>query len=267
MILEMISKGVKAVIDIFMEFQGTGLVVTLFFACLLFIAYGSRDKFIKDVFVNYSLFVLLIFFCPMWYIYVYFSADYDILYRIFWLLPIGIVICYCIVEVVHRLSEKIRPVAFVVAVLVIVISGEYVYSVEHFKPAENEYHVPQVVVDICDEVAVEGREIRVAVPDELLCYVRQYSDTVFMPYGRETLMGLGAQLSYLQALLNEDVIDTKAAVMELRDWDTPYLVVENDTKFTESLADYDFVYVTSFGNYDMYLDNEAYIGTDYINYR
>lgn len=265
MIFEMFSKGFEAVIESFVAFQGTGLIVTLFLASLLFICYGTKDRFIKDIFVKYSIYVLILFFLPIWYVYIYFKSDYEILYRILWLLPIGIVVCYTLVEVIYKFSEKIRSLSFVGALLLIVICGEYVYSSEFFSRAENEYHVPDIVVDICKEVEVEGKEIRIAVPDELVSYVRQYSSTVLMPYGRETLMGLNPGLSYLQSLLSEDVINTPEMVHELRDWWTPYLVIRSDARFTESLADYDLVYVTSFGDYDMYLDSETNIGLDYIN--
>ena len=121
------------------------------------------------------------------------------------------------------------------------------------------------VIEICKEVEVEGKEISIAVPDELLSYVRQYSATVFMPYGRDTIMGLNPGISYLQVLLNEEVINTPEMVHELRDSWTPYLIVRSDAKFTESLAEYGLVYVTSFDNYDMYLDSDTNIGLDYLN--
>lgn len=265
MITDIITKGFNAVIESFVEFQGTGLIVTLFLASLLFICYGSKEQFFKDIFVKYSLFVLIIFFLPIWYVYIYFKSDYEILYRILWLLPIGIVVCYTLVELVYKIPEKFRTAAFIVAVVMIVICGDYVYSVEYFSKAENEYHVPDVVIDICKEVEVEGKEISIAVPDELLSYVRQYSATVFMPYGRDTIMGLNPGISYLQVLLNEEVINTPEMVHELRDSWTPYLIVRSDAKFTESLAEYGLVYVTSFDNYDMYLDSDTNIGLDYLN--
>ena len=267
MILDMLNKGFNAVTSSFSEFQGSGLIFILFLISILFIACGKREKNIKDIFVKYPVYVLIVFFVPIWYVYIYYFSDYEILYRILWLLPIGVTVCYVLIEVIYKLPEKFRTVGFVAAILLLVISVEYTYSNEYFSFAENEYHIPQIVVDICDETEVEGREIRIAVPDELLSYVRQYTNTIWLPYGRETLMGLGSGDSLLRSLLSEPVIDTKAVVEELRHYETPYLIVRDDTKFTESLADYDYVYVTSYDNYDMYMDNDTYYGIDDIDYR
>ena len=113
---------------------------------------------------------------------------------------------------------------------------------------------------------MEGREIRAAFPDELMVYVRQYTDYVFLPYGRETLFDTFGSYNELHSILNEDTIDTKRAVELLRESDTPYLVISSEKKFTESLSYYEFIYVTSYEGYDIYLDNQAYIGLDFVNF-
>lgn len=267
MVVEIIKQGFMTIAQSFGNFQGTGLMFILFLTSVLYVAYSRKDSRIKDLFVKYPLYVLAVFFCPAWYVYIYYASDYEILYRILWLLPIGIILCYVLVDLVYRAPEKHQPLCFVIAVLFIILSGKYIYSSEFFSPAENEYHVPDIVVELCEEIKVEGREIRVAVPDELISYVKQYSAVVCLPYGRDTIMGYNYDISDLRDILETDVIDTAALAVEMRGMDTPYLLVKNDRKFSESLSDYNFVYVTSYGEYDMYLDDEAYTGIDYINYR
>lgn len=267
MVFQIIKDGFLAIIDSFRKFQGSGLIVVLFFMSLIFVTYSSKNKYIKDMLVKYPIYVLCVFFCPIWYLYIYIFDDYEILYRILWLLPLGIVICFALTEIIHKLGDKYRPLLFVVAILLIVVSGEYTYSNAYFSPAENIYHVPDAVVNICDEIEVEGREIKAAFPDEFIPYVRQYSSTICLPYGREIFMELGSWENELQVVLNSDVIDTEKCVFLLRDAETPYLVVASDKKFTESISNYEFIYVTTIDGYDIYLDNRAYIGTDFINYR
>ena len=48
--------------------------------------------------------------------------------------------------------------------------------------------MPQAVVDICDAIQVEGREVMAVFPKEMLSFVRQYTPLVCMPYGREMLV-------------------------------------------------------------------------------
>ena len=56
--------------------------------------------------------------------------------------------------------------------VLVMLSGSFIYSNEFFNRAENLYHVPQSVVDICDAIEVEGREVMAVFPAELLQYVR-----------------------------------------------------------------------------------------------
>jgi len=263
MIWDIIKNGFEATISSFKNFQGSGLILILFLIAVMYIGFSGKQKYLKDAFVKYPVYVLVLFFCPVWYVYVYLFEDYEILYRILWLLPLGVVICYVFVDIILSLNEKVRGIAFVLCVVILVISGEYTYSNDYFTLAENEYHVPDTVVKICDEIRVEGREIRAAFPDEFIFYVRQYTPDVCLPYGREMFMGFGSWQNELQAVVNADVIDSEQCAFYLRDFETPYLIVSSSKKFTENISAYDFVYVTSIDGYDIYLDNNAYIGTDF----
>lgn len=267
MIWEIVKNGFDAIMGSYNDFQGSGLILILFFIGLLYVGYSSKNRYIKDILVKYPVYVLLVFFCPVWYVYVYRFDDYEILYRILWLLPLGVVICYSLVEVTFKLAEKYRPAGFAVCVLLLVVAGEYTYGNEYFTFAENIYHIPEAVVEICDEISVEGREIRAAFPDELISYVRQYTSNICLPYGRETFMNLSAWHNPLQVVINQDEIDAEECAKLLRESETAYFVVSSEKKFTENISNYDFVYVTSIDGYDIYLDNNAYIGTDFINYR
>lgn len=268
MVWQIISEGFNAIIESYKDYQGSGLIFIVFYLSMLYVGFSTKNnKVIKDAFVRYPIYVLLVFFCPIWYIYVYLFSDYEILYRILWLLPLGLIICYALTEVIYRLNEKMRVFAFVAAIVILIISGEYTYRNQYFSLAENPYHVPDTVVEICDEISVEGREIRAAFPREMIMYVRQYTSCVVLPYGREIFMDFGSWENELQSLLEKDTIDTERMAFLLRDSETPYLVISSEKNFTENPAQYEFVFVTNVDGYDIYLDNNAYLGTDFINYR
>ena len=264
--MKIITDGFQNIMNSFSDFQGTGLIFVLFLAAMIYVAFSGKSKYVKAALVKYPIYVLVLFFCPLWYLYMAKSSDYEILYRLLWLLPMSVTVCYALTEVASKFGEKKRPFFFGFAVILIIISGEFVYGSEYFTKAENEYHVPNTVIEICDEIIVPGREIRAAFPDELMVYVRQYTDYVFLPYGRDTLFDKFGVYSELRAVLNEDTIDTGKAVEGLRNSSTPYLIVHSTKKFSESLSSYNFVYVTTIDDYDIYLDNEAYIGIDFENF-
>jgi len=147
-------------------------------------------------------------------------------------------------------------------VLIIMISGKYIYSNPHFSKAENSYHVPQDVVDICDDIRIEGREIRACFPIERIQYVRQYSPYVCLAYGRTVLLGDGFnEYTNVENYLGDEVLNTEALINELRHYDNHYLILTKDRKMTESPDTYGYRFVKTYGDYNLYLDENAYLGT------
>lgn len=250
-------------LDNLKDFSGSGLLVVLLLVSILFLGYRLKKGALKTLTVFWPVYVLIVFFCPLWAIYVGKAEDAEILYRVLWMIPFAVIICTALTEAVYMLPEKFRAVSFAGAVLIIMISGKYIYSNPYFSKAENIYHVPQAVVDICDDIKVEGREVRAAFPIEHIQYVRQYSPYVCLAYGRMALMGHGYELfSNVEAYLSAKTIDTKGLIEELRRVDTPYLIIEHERKMTEEPEKYGFNFVKSYDKYDLYLDENAYLGTE-----
>ena len=259
----------KTIIENIDSFAGTGGYVVLFCACILFLFVTEKDRVKRALFVYLPLAVLLIFFCPLWVLYFKFSQDAEILYRLLWLIPFGMVIAYALVKLTFMIPGKFKYLSAVAGMVIVALFGSYIYKSPYFSKAENEYHVPDTVVKICKEIEVPGREIRACFPEEFTSYVRQYSATVFLTYGRESYMfgDVDTLGSEAMALLRAPRVDMEALANILREKDTPYLVIRNDRAFTENPWVYDFCFVTEIDGYDIYLDNRAYIGLDYINQR
>ena len=248
-------------LDNLRSFTGSGFLFVLLLASILFLGFRLKKSAQKCMTVWLPVYVLLIFFCPLWIIYINRAGDGEILYRVLWMIPFAVIVCFALVEAVFMVPKKYRAVSFVAAVAVIMISGRYIYSNKHFTKAENQYHVPQAVVDICDDIMVEGREVRACFPIEYIQYVRQYSPYVCLSFGRTVLLGNGFNdYSDAEQFLYEEVIDTKGFTEELRKSDTHYLILEKEREMTESLDKYGFNYVRSYGDYNLYLDENAYLG-------
>ena len=97
-------------------------------------------------------------------------------------------IAFGTVQLCGKLAGRKRYVGITLAIVLFTISGSLIYRNPNFQKAENAYHVPQSVVDICDTIEVPGREVMAAFPGELLQYVRQYSNVICMPYGRDIMV-------------------------------------------------------------------------------
>lgn len=168
-------------LKLFQEYMGTGLIVLWFLVSLLYLWLTEKRKYIRVMFLYVPLVLLLVFFNPLVAKIVSQMADGEIYYRILWLLPVTPVIAFGTVQLCGKLAGRKRYVGITLAIVLFTISGSLIYRNPNFQKAENAYHVPQSVVDICDTIEVPGREVMAAFPGELLQYVRQYSNVICMP--------------------------------------------------------------------------------------
>ena len=251
----------ERILDNLRGFSGSGMLFILLLASVLFLGFRLKKGATKTITVSFPVYVLLIFFCPLWIIYFNKAEDGEVLYRILWMIPMAVIVCFALIEAVFMLPKKHRTLAFLVAVAVIIISGRYIYSNPHFSKADNQYHVPKEVVEICDDIRIEGREVRACFPMEFIQYVRQYSPYVCLAYGRTVLLGSGFnEYSNVEEFLAEKVLDMEGFAEELRCVDTPYLVLEKEREMTEKPETYGFKFVKAYGDYNLYLDENAYLG-------
>ncbi len=233
-------------VEIFQKYMGTGLMVVWFVSALLYLFFHEKRKPQRILFIYAPTVFLLIFFNPLFYRLFVTAVGSEIYFRICWLLPISVVVGYAAVLLVFSLNGKKRGVIAVAMALMIAFSGKLVYQNPLFSRAENEYHMPQYVVDICDAVKIEGREVMAAFPTEFLLYVRQYSPWVCMPYGREVF-------TYYDEFYYEmlrDVKDVKKITTLAKQKLCHYVVFAKDTVFDGNMLDYGY---ELFGEIDGYL--------------
>ena len=203
------------------------------------------------------LILLLIFFNPLITLVIYHYVDTEIYYRILWLLPMTAVIAFATVEIYGKLKEKKRTVFAVVTALLVMVSGSFVYRDPLFGKAENAYHVPQSVVDICDAIEVEGREVMAVFPVELISYVRQYSPVVCMPYGREITVerwNYTTENALFDAM-EAEVIDAELLSRLAREATCAYIILPEGKEIDGNLSDYDYETFGKVEGYMIYKDS------------
>lgn len=248
-------------LELFQEYMGTGLIVIWFLVSLIYLWIAEKRKHIRLLFIYVPVILLLIFFNPLFAGLVSGIAGGEIYYRLLWLMPMTLTLAFGAVHAMGRL-EGIKKAAFgVVLAVIIMISGSYIYSNPFFSRAENIYHVPQSVVDICDAIEVEGREVKAIFPVELLQYVRQYSPVVCMPYGRDILVGemmewneLWQEWYGLYELMEAAEIDAKPMAEGCRSQGVVYIILPADKKVNGRLEDYEFEVFARVENYIIYKD-------------
>ena len=216
----------REILEIFKLYNGTGYYCILFIIALIYLWFTEEDKRIKALMVYVPTFIQVLFFVPYFYL-IYNRLDEGTYYRILWLLPMTAVIAYagCKVIGVHtRLG-----LALLAAILV--MSGTYVYKSVYMSVAENDYHLPQEVIEICDRIKPEeGRErVWAVVPTDLAHYVRQYTTTIQLAYGRDSMVQSWKRLENpLYDLYTEPVMDVEKLSEYATEYYCNYVILDKE---------------------------------------
>jgi len=245
---------------VFNSYMGTGLIVGWFLICVVYLLVKEKQKHIRILFINVPLILLVLFFTPIFAQLVYRFADDEIYYRILWLIPVTVVIAYTMTRVYMLFTGKKRIVFLAVGSALIMLSGSLIYGNPYFRRAQNLYHMPREVVDICDAIIVEGREVMAVFPAPMLQYVRQYTPFVHMPYGREIIVERWGFGNELYTAMEAEVIEVEKVVPLARGFLCHYVILPQDKEVIGDFTEQGYVLFDSIGGYDIYLDTTLYIG-------
>lgn len=241
----------NTILEIFKAYNGTGYYCMLFIICLIYLWFEEEDKRIRVLLVYAPTVIQLLFFIPYFYM-IYEKLDSGTYYRILWLLPMTVVIAYagCKVIGVHT------KIGLAILSVILIMSGTYVYNNEFMSVTENDYHIPQEVVVVCDMIKpAEGKErVWAVVPNEMIHFVRQYSTEIQLAFGREHLVSEWVRdQSPLYGLYLQDEIE----LQELSDYATEaycaYVVLMNDKDLLGGKPeDYELMKIGETDSYDVY---------------
>lgn len=254
-------------IALFREYAGTGLIVIWFVICLIYLWLNEKRKYVRLLFLYTPIILLLVYFSPLSAQLIYGVVGGEIYYRILWLLPITVVIAYTCTCVYGRIKAKenrqsdargqrsIKADLFALcAAVLIAVSGSFIYNSPLFSRAQNVYHVPDSVIHICDAIQVPGREVMAAFPLELVSYVRQYSPTVCMPYGREVTVERWIFKDLLSETMEQEIIETEKLVSLAREAGCHFCILPEKKKTTKSPEDYGWICILKTDGYVVYRD-------------
>lgn len=242
-------------LKLFQEYMGTGLIMIWFLVSLLYLWLTEKRKHIRVMFLYVPFVLLLVFFNPLVEKVVSSMADGEIYYRILWLLPVTPVTAFGTASFCGKLSGRKKYVGITASVVIFMVSGGLIYRNPFFQRAENAYHVPQSVVDICDAIEVPGREVMAAFPGELLQYVRQYSNVVCMPYGRDIVVSKWTVQNDLYDVMEREVIDTLELTTRARGENCAYVILSEDKELVGRMEDQQFEEFARMDGYVIYKDS------------
>ena len=241
---------------IFKQYCGTGFLPVVFLAALLYLLVTEKERYKRIVLVYVPGLVFISFFIPITRIVFVAAMDEGATYyRFLWLIPMGLIIAYAGCRVIYQH----RRIGLVVITAVVVLCGSCVYRSSLITKAENPYHIPQTVIDICDLIAPKDGEprIRAAFPSELVYFVRQYDTDIMLPFGREMVE---TQWDYYNAVYDvmekPETIDTKALIEATRETKCSYVILAVGRKMTQDPATCGLTLIATIGKYNIYADPE-----------
>lgn len=177
----------RAVLEDVWLYNNNSFLIPLFLTALLFLWVTETDRRLRVVLLYLVVAAGVVFLCPV-YAWIGMRIDADIYYRVLWSMPAGILVCYSVVRLIAHFKRRMSKVlVFVMAVLLITMNGELVYTHSLHIRSVNAYHIPQSVIDVADALKLDNYKPIAVLPAELLPFFRQYTADVFTPYGRNIL--------------------------------------------------------------------------------
>lgn len=245
----------QTVFHVFKDYGGTGYYTILFLAALIYLGFKEEDKRIRILFIYIPAVLQVLFFIP-WFYAIYNGLDEGTYYRILWLIPMSVVIAYSACRLISRHSR----LGLVLTVLLLMISGTYVYKNIYMTKAENLYHLPQETIDICDMIKPGEDEERIwaAFPAEQVHYVRQYTTTIQMPFGRDSLVeGWDYVPNIMYELYKEPTISVAGLSKHSEEYHINYFIFLKSKPLDENPLDYDMDLIGETENYLVYRNNKV----------
>lgn len=242
---------------IFKLYTGFKPLILLAAAAWLYLLLKEKNRKIRILFVYAPILIFLLFLFPLSRkLFVAAGLDGATYYRVLWTIPFGIITAYGACSLFYRH----RRTGLIITAVLIMLCGSLVYKSPYISKAENLYHIPDTVIRICDLIAprTENSHVMVAVPEELVYFVRQYDAKIKMPYGREMIESQWDYYNEMHELMEEtEIIDMKALIEAARKEYCQYLVISPVRRVKGDPEKLGLTFLAEIDGYRVYQDPET----------
>ena len=250
--------------ETYAQYNGMAMHMGVFLAALLFlhVFHKTKTERANAYFLSgYTVMFFMIFFCPLTAkIIMEYCIGANVYWRMFWILPISVVVAYAFAASLRETVRWKRAVLMTGMALAIMVTGSAVYTSENFTKAQNIYKLPQEAIDVCQIINEDARENdieekRAIVVNELLSYIRQYDGSIQMPYGRNALKGeklTNKNSKKIFKLMCNPQVDWQNLVKSAEKGAYNYLVYYRDETVEQELQDLGYKRIGDGGGYFVY---------------
>ena len=246
------------VLDDFKDYIGNGWFVwACFLVALVFCLVKGNDR--RKRLFTFSAVAIVILFNPLVYKVVGEKFMSGVYWRLFWVIPTVITLGITLTDLAAKVKMNLLRLAAVgVLCIVIAKTGTFFFNGDTYCVPENDYEIPQVAIDVSDEIQriTEGGYSTVIVPNELLCYIRQYTANIALFYGRNIwgFMNNPTDAQWeLYNLMNAEQIDYKLLHDSAAAYGCNFIVFNSDVRqIPDEMESYGYTLKGSTGCYLIY---------------
>ena len=234
------------------RFIGTGFYFGLFLLLLGYIIIKNRkeNKYIKVFFSLYSISIAIVILNPIFYYIVTKFIDTDVYWRSFWCIPLGITIAYGFSKMIKDVkNDTIKKIMCILIIVIIGLSGKFIYTSEFFSKVNNYYKVPDDALEIIMAISEDDEEYKkVAGPEEIMVYMRQIDGTV----ETEEYRSIGSV--YFEDSIISEITNGKVTYFANKciAAECNYVVIANDIKLDANIEKYAYEKVKANKKYTLY---------------
>lgn len=253
---------VKATLLTLKDYNSLSLYFILFIAALIYLFIAEKDKVKRMLFIAIPIALIAVFLFPLtaWFS-MHFMLDQEIYYRQLWLIPYGAVVCYALIHALQRFSKSWQRITIIAAFAALLFAGSgKLYLNGQYSRAENLYHLPQDVIDVCniimsqDGVVAQEYAPNSALPGSMVEFNRQYTTVFHTPYGREAIVARwNYDTPFLDLLSSADPVSAEELCTMAAADCIECFVIEKDKTLIGDPADYGYPKAGESGRYIVYM--------------
>jgi|GEM_PF-6465678 len=181
------------------------------------------------------------------YIYKILFEDYNTYWRIFWAVPVNIIIGLALTFSLTRIKNKfLVPLLALIVVLPVTLVGFNMYSSTLFLEKVSDEKLAQITIDIGEEVLLlEDNPYCLVDSYTLRCELRQYDARIRLLYGRDGyISALNRNQRYAQSIMNSSEPDFEKLLTICTSEGINVLIINQDKEIPEEyLVEYGYEYV------------------------
>lgn len=245
----MLKESFEIIMENYSSFQGTGMYLALFFIAMLYIFMKEENKNIKRLLVYFPILILLVTLNPIFNKIVGKIFTRTVYWRVFWMIPLDLTIIYALIKFVKTRDEKKEKIIVAISLmLILIMSGSFVYNKENFLKVGNLYKLPDEHVRIAQLIGADNTEYKKAiVPEDMVGKIRQIDSSILLSYRRNP-EGYTDEPIVQHLYAGEVALVVDDAIKQ----NCNYVVYRKATVLKEPMENYGFVKFGETENYAIY---------------